>query len=258
MVQDCSGLRYVKGLQIAIKPPGSILAHLGVEERRWLLQGLGYALRGWCGKRVYILHGGGDAGKTTIIDGLLNTLGEYAGKMGSSALTPDSWSTSDKAEPSKFDVAGGKRIAIMDEPKLGPGGAMAWDTIKEMTGGKNGHARLLRENYVDLRYTATMVWAMNDLPNIPHEEIGDSGAVYIRLRVLPPPVYTQREARPSLRGVVREGPSCKAGAPGLDGRSRADSKDSAGRHADGLYSSAEYAPVVCGRGIPVAGESPRS
>ena len=161
-----------------------ILDNFGPNDQEWFIQAMGCALRGYCQERIYLLHGEGDAGKSTVVDAVDEVLGEYGRKMGSTAFTPDRFGQADRPEPSKFEVAGGVRVAIIDEPKLGADGSMAWETVKDVSGSQTGRARLLRRNYVSLRYTATMLWAMNDLPSLPLEARGDRGAVYRRLRVL--------------------------------------------------------------------------
>ena len=123
-----------------------ILANFGLKDRQWFVRAMGCALRGYCQERIYLLHGEGDAGKSTVIDGIDETLGEYGHKMGSTAFTPDKWGTADKPEPSKFEIAGGVRVAIIDEPKLGADGAMAWETVKDVSGSQTGRARMLSLN----------------------------------------------------------------------------------------------------------------
>ena len=84
-----------------------VLSRLGSRERDWLMASMGHALRGYCNERIYILHGEGNAGKSTLVGAAVDSLGEYAATMPSNALKPSTFSEAGKAEPYKFKVAGG-------------------------------------------------------------------------------------------------------------------------------------------------------
>ena len=179
-------------------------------ERDWLWQALGAALRGYCQKRLYIVKGDSDAGKTVLIDAILYTLGvsEYASKLPANAFVGGGWESKDKPEPSKFYLANGIRACIMDEPVYGRGRQMDWVTLRDVTGGKAGTARLLRENPVELVFTATMFWAMNEYPQLPYGK-AEAGAVETRLRVLRMETIPKAQQDPRLEDVFELEPKAR-------------------------------------------------
>ena len=179
-------------------------------EREWLWQALGAALRGYCQKRLYIVKGDSDAGKTVLIDAILYTLGvsEYASKLPANAFVGGGWESKDKPEPSKFYLANGIRACIMDEPVYGRGRQMDWVTLRDVTGSKAGTARLLRENPVELVFTATMFWAMNEYPRLPYGK-AEAGAVERRLRVLRMETLPKAQQDPRLADVFESEPKAR-------------------------------------------------
>ena len=179
-------------------------------ERDWVWQALGAALRGYCQKRLYVLKGDSDAGKTVVIDAILYTLGvsEYASKLPANAFVGGGWESKDKPEPSKFYLANGIRACIMDEPVYGRGRQMDWVTLRDVTGSKAGTARLLRENPVELVFTATMFWAMNEYPQLPYGK-AEAGAVETRLRVLRMETIPKAQQDPRLEDVFELEPKAR-------------------------------------------------
>ena len=177
------------------KQVDKMLSWLGEKARKWIVSALGHALRGYCNERIYVLVGSGDNGKSTFLQAVIQSLGEYGSEMQSNALRLGTGGQPDAATPSKFAVTGGKRLAILDEPDS----RMDWSLIKGMSGSTRGSARLLHKNPKDVEYTGTMVWSMNEFPRIPDESGGDRGAVYRRIRVLPMGIIPEEERDPSLK-----------------------------------------------------------
>ena len=168
------------------------------EEREWLFQAMGYALRGYCEERIYVVKGDTKAGKTSVADALRYSLGdEYASKLPSNTFTASGWESRDRAEPSKFYVANGFRIAVLDEPIFGRRGQLEWAVVKDITGSMSGTARQLNKNPVPLNYTATMFWLMNNWPVVPTQ--GDGGAVQERLRAIEWQTIPLRDRDPRLK-----------------------------------------------------------
>ncbi len=172
-----------------------MLSWLGEKARKWIVSALGHALRGYCNERIYVLMGSGDNGKSTFMQAVIQSLGEYGSEMQSNALRLGTGGQPDAPTPSKFAVTGGKRLAILDEPDS----RMDWSLVKGISGSTRGSARLLHKNPKDVEYTGTMVWSMNEFPRIPDESGGDRGAVYRRIRVLPMGIIPEEERDPSLK-----------------------------------------------------------
>ena len=167
-------------------------------EREWLFQAMGYSLRGYCEERIYVVKGDTKAGKTSVGDALRYSLGdEYASKLPSNTFTASGWESRDKAEPGKFFVANGFRVAVLDEPIFGRRGQLEWSVVKDVSGSMSGTARQLNKNPVPLNYTATMFWLMNDWPTLPTE--GDGGAVQERLRAIEWQTIPEGERDPNLK-----------------------------------------------------------
>lgn len=200
-----------------------LLDRMTAEERGWILRALGHALRGYCGERIYVLKGETKAGKSTFVDALRTSLGEYSDKLSANAFVSGGWESRDAPEPSKFMVAEGRRIVTLDEPVLGRGRSMEWTVVKDISGSLSGTARALHKGHVPLNYTATMLWSMNGWPRIPTE--GDGGAVYERMRVLVWPTIPLVERRPELKTVFIEEPKARQALVALLVKACVDTKE---------------------------------
>ena len=178
-----------------------LLGRMSDQERSWLLDALGFALRGYCGERILHWQGDSGAGKSTLADAVRVSLGpEYATKALSTAFTPTKFENRDRPEPSKFLASGGVRLMFIEEPVLGPNRSLDWPVIKELSGSKQGRARRLNQNDQPLHYTATMCFVSNDSPRLP--TTGDGNAVMRRWRLLPMGAeIPDAEKDPDLRHV---------------------------------------------------------
>ena len=63
-----------------------LLGHLAPENRAWLLEAIGWGMRGNPARRFYFLEGAGNDGKSTLFNALLEALGEYAAPPMSNAM----------------------------------------------------------------------------------------------------------------------------------------------------------------------------
>ena len=141
-----------------------LLAHLGADERRWILEAVGFALRGVVARRLYALCGPTGGGKTTLLSALHHALGDvhaggYAMKMMIGALCKSRFR-------SPTDHSGGVfglqdcRVAYAEEPP--EGAKLDGQVLKDYSGGGGGALRNVGEKPGANRpITATMFFAFN-------------------------------------------------------------------------------------------------
>lgn len=124
-----------------------------------------------------IIHGPGGTGKTTFIDTLATTFGDYA-----IAAEPDLLlaSRSGSSHPTGVMDLLGVRLAFVSETD--DGRRMASATVKRLTGGDTIRARKMGKDFVQFRPSHLLALITNHLPTMP---AGDDPAVWRRLRVIP-------------------------------------------------------------------------
>jgi len=126
----------------------------------------------------FLLHGGGENGKSTFI-GILNALlGEYAVKLDQEAVLFAEKNRGRGASPELMRLEG-KRLAFVDEMERGR--KMDEARIKALTGSEESSGRNLHENTCEFRNTAKLWFDLNDLP----EFSGTDRGIARRPRVIP-------------------------------------------------------------------------
>ena len=184
-----------------------LLGHLGSRERGWLLDSLGYALRGNPSRRALLIVGGGGGGKSTLLSALSACLGTgasgYAGVMGEGALSGQkNVSAGLNPEMSVFQLP--KRLVVVgEENRLADIGR-----FKQITGGDEIAVRRPYEpDGQARRVSATMIQAINEdsLPSLKLEH----EATYDRIRALPYPSIRAEERDHGLRDVLINDPRAR-------------------------------------------------
>ena len=177
----------------------ALLGKLPPDECDWLMRGLGYALRGWPSRRMYLLLGEAGGGKTTMAAALKAALGpDYCRELADGTLAQKSESAEGAPRP-ELGLLTSRRIAIAEEP----GGKLAGPVIKKLTGDGTVVWRALYSNEIlERRVTATIVMASNP-ESMPELDMLDSG-LRERVRVLPYAPIPEGERDAGLRWRVVE------------------------------------------------------
>lgn len=177
-----------------------LLAHLKKEEQRYWWQVLGLALLGRSGKRMYLVRGPPNGGKTTMAEALVGALGRnvYAGEAKDSALAPSGDLGSHSTELQAF--ANPRRVVVMDEV-TSPRGKLDVATVKRLTGQGSFVYRRLREEPRTAKASATLFLICNP-QSVPNLRLEDP-AMQDRLRVLEFPAVPEDERDPEFIEVIR-------------------------------------------------------
>ena len=162
-----------------------LFSHLNPLERDWLLDSLGFALRGNPNRRALLIVGKGGGGKSTMLAALAACLGNdgsgYAGDMSEGALSRGK-TVSAGLNPEMSIFQSPHRIVLVGEENT----LSNIGRFKRLTGGDNLSVRMPYERQSSTRrVTATMIQAVNEdaLPNLSLE----NEATFDRLRTLPYP-----------------------------------------------------------------------
>jgi P4 family phage/plasmid primase-like protien len=145
--------------------------------REYLLKVLGKSLLGLPDERFYIWTGlSGANGKSTLVNFLEQTLGEYTTSVDVSLLT-NKRASSGNASPDVIRLRG-KRLFSFQEPEHDD--KLRTGILKQYTGGDTIIARELFKAPVTFKLQGTMVMCCNDLPSVNSIDSG----TFRRIRVI--------------------------------------------------------------------------
>jgi len=145
---------------------------------RYLQKALGYSLTGVTSEKVvFIAHGTGNNGKTTLLTTLLRMLGEYG-----ASLQIDTLMTRQENSNTQADLADlrGARFVVTSETEEGQ--RLAEGKLKRITQG-SGRIKAVRkyENPIEFEETHKLWMDANHLPVVRGADV----AIWNRLRVIP-------------------------------------------------------------------------
>ncbi len=142
----------------------------------YLQRVLGYALTGDVSEQcLWLLHGAGANGKSTVLGTFKDLLGDYACQAVSELLM----ARSTEAHPTeRADLAGRRFVATIETDQ---GKRMAESLMKQLTGGDSLKARRMRQDFIELRPTWKVFLAANHKPTVR----GCDLAVWRRIKLLP-------------------------------------------------------------------------
>ncbi|MGQ9808303.1 MAG: DNA primase family protein [Armatimonadota bacterium] len=169
-----------------------ILPHNGLVE--YMQAVLGMALIGANRpQELYILHGGGRNGKSTLLNVLQAVLGDYAGPIPRDAVL----TRRQQQDAARVSLAAceGIRFGVLDE--LADGATLSPVAVKDLTSDNPMKARALYENYRDIRLSVTPFIATNHKPAIPEQTEG----TWRRVRLIP---FTFQVAEESVDPQMQE------------------------------------------------------
>ena len=143
--------------------------------QRWL----GYALTGDTGERcMAIFHGGGDNGKSTLLETMLGTLGDYSLTTPTETLLVNRGGGGGSI-PNDIARLKGARLVVAAESEEGR--RVAESRVKQMTGGDTLSARFMRSEFFDFKPEFKLTLATNHKPLIR----GTDHAIWRRIRLVP-------------------------------------------------------------------------
>ncbi len=123
---------------------------------RFLQRAIGYALTGDVSEQVlFFLHGTGANGKSTLLNVVIDLLGDYAAQLDSHVLMI----TQGEAHPTALTDLFGRRFVSLIEVEEGK--RIAEVLVKQLTGGDRIRARRMREDFWEFRPTHKVFLAAN-------------------------------------------------------------------------------------------------
>lgn len=170
--------------------------------RRWVQIRLGQAATGRISqdKSIPFFTGGGDNGKSVVIGGARNALGDYAVTVPERLLLG-----SDNDHPTDIMTLEGARLAVFEE--LPRGGRLNAQRIKLLAGTNKLSGRRMRQDFHEFTATHTLAGATNHLPMIT--DVDD--AIWERMAPVPfpykfvPPTDAEGNATPLKADNWRHG-----------------------------------------------------
>jgi len=143
--------------------------------RSFLQKAIGYAASGEVSEEILvILHGTGDNGKTTLINAILEALGDYAMQAANDLLL-----VKRGAHPTELTDLFGTRFVSCSETD--DGRRLAEALVKQLTGRERIRARGMREDFWEFSPTHTIFLATNHRPEVR----GTDHAIWRRIKLVP-------------------------------------------------------------------------
>jgi putative DNA primase/helicase len=143
---------------------------------RFLQRCVGYALTGDVREQViFFLHGTGANGKSTLLNVLLEILGDYAAQLNADALMMKQG----ESHPTALTDLFGRRFVSSVEVEEGK--RLAEVLVKQLTGGDRVRARRMREDFWEFAPTHKVFLAANHKPVIR----GTDHAIWRRIKLIP-------------------------------------------------------------------------
>jgi putative DNA primase/helicase len=135
----------------------------------------GYAITGDTSEHVLpMLYGTGANGKSTVLNALLEALGDYAMQA-----APDLLIAKRNSHPTELaDLFGGRLVASIE---VEDGRRLAESLVKQLTGGDRVKARRMRQDFWEFTPTHKVLMAVNHKPIVR----GTDTAIWRRIRLIP-------------------------------------------------------------------------
>ncbi|HEX4145155.1 MAG TPA: phage/plasmid primase, P4 family [Pirellulales bacterium] len=137
---------------------------------------LGYCLTGDVREQILpILWGGGSNGKSTLLNCIIELLGDYAGRAAPDLLLV----RHGKAHPTELADLHGRRLIVANESE--DGRQLAESLVKDLTGGDRVKARKMREDFWEFAPQHKVLLPTNHRPEVR----GSDHAIWRRLLIVP-------------------------------------------------------------------------
>lgn len=142
----------------------------------FIQRAVGYSLTGDTREQcLFLLHGVGCNGKSTLVNVLELLLGDYAKQAAPDLLTAKS---GDRHPTEIADLRGSRLVATVE---TGEGRRLDETLIKQMTGGDRLKGRYMRQDFFEFLPEFKLWMATNHLPQIR----GTDGGIWRRIRLIP-------------------------------------------------------------------------
>lgn len=128
-------------------------------------------------KAVFILHGGGNNGKTTLLEAFRFVLGDYSGQIPVQALMSSKYFSGTKATPEFADLRGAR---FVPSSEVAQGHLLDEAVIKYLTGNSTIKARMLHKDYVEFPPTHHFIFDCNHRFDIR----GTDSAIWDRVHLI--------------------------------------------------------------------------
>jgi putative DNA primase/helicase len=147
------------------------------QEIAFVQRAAGYSLTGRTSERaLFVLHGSGANGKSTLLELFRDVLGEYAQRTPTETLLAK---RGDGGIPNDVARLRGARLVTAAETE--DGRRMAEAFVKDLTGGDTLSARFLHQEHFDFRPVCKVWLSTNHKPTIR----GTDNAIWDRIRLIP-------------------------------------------------------------------------
>ena len=188
-----------------------LLAHLGVDERQYLLSALGFALRGNPARRFYLLAGERNGGKTTVLAAGKACVGDvkaggYGMTIQPAVLLTDRLQHANGHQGGLFGVQDA-RIATVSEIPDGRG-RFNVGLLKSLTGGDPDSVRDVGEKAGPSRPATATIFVAANPPDFDRLDLTDS-ALEDRARILPYPSLPTGQRNPAVLDIVQNNPKAR-------------------------------------------------
>jgi putative DNA primase/helicase len=147
------------------------------EVRDWVQCAMGYSLLGSYSEWLFMCYGTGSNGKSTILEGLRDVLGDYAAKA-SPELLGEKRERGPGPEAALASTRGARLVTTIETEQ---GKRMAEVIMKELTGDHQITARFMKQNPFTFTNRAAIWMATNHKPELQ----GTDYAVWRRVRLIP-------------------------------------------------------------------------
>lgn len=155
---------------------------------------VGYSLTGDVSEQVLLfLYGTGANGKSTLINAVMEAMGDYAMQA-----APELLRVKQSAHPTELAELKGARFVASVEVEEGK--YLAESLVKQMTGGNRIKARFMRADFFEFAPTHKVFLAANHKPDVRGTDIG----IWHRIKMVPWDVTIPKEERdPALPAKLR-------------------------------------------------------
>ncbi|MGH8480791.1 MAG: DNA primase family protein, partial [Gammaproteobacteria bacterium] len=167
----------------------------GGETIAFVQRAVGYSLTGTAREHaLFILHGTGSNGKSTLLDTIHDLLGAYAGRVPAELLM----ARRGEHHPTERATLYGKRFVATAE--TGDGRRLNEDLVKSLTGGDPIACRRMREDFWEFKPTHKLWIGTNHKPQIK----GTDYAIWRRIHLVPFNVTFHRSGTPRQDPMLPE------------------------------------------------------
>jgi putative DNA primase/helicase len=143
----------------------------------WLQRAVGYTLTGQTGEQcLFVLHGEGSNGKTTLLGLLGELLGDYAAAADASSFT-----TAANSRSVRGDLARLRGARLVRAAEVERGAVFAESLVKQATGEDRIVAAFKFRDEFEYQPAFKLWLAFNDMPAV----LGANEAIWRRLRIVP-------------------------------------------------------------------------